>query len=114
MINGDRVAIFPTPNGAEVRGIPYCGSSRVNKNRTMPLRAVVCLSQAPENSITPLFGSRAFRLLWQGCSINLWNQSDIIKGTQAVVDTISAVPVFSLACTPDERAVQTLEKEGLF
>jgi len=30
------------------------------------------------------------------------------------VDTVSAVPVFHLACTPDERAVQILEKEGLF
>ena len=114
LINGDRAAIFPTPGGAEVRGIPYCGSSGVNKNRTMPLAAVVCLSQAPENSIARLSGLKAFRKLWEGCSIDLWNPTDIAKGTQAGVDTVSAVPVFALACTPDERAVQILEKEGLF
>lgn len=114
LINGDRAAIFPTPDGAELRGIPYCGSSGVNKNRTMPLAAVVCLSQAAENSITRLSGVMAFRQLWEGCSMNLWNQEDIIKGTQAVMDTVSAVPVFHLACTPDERAVQILEKEGVF
>lgn len=113
LINGDRAAIFPTPDGAEVRGIPYCGSSGVNQNRTMPLAAVVCLTQAPENSITRLTGSRAFRKLWEGCSINLWNQEDIANGTQAVIDTVSVVPVFHLACTPDEQAVQTLEKEGI-
>lgn len=113
LINGDRAAIFPVSGGAEVRGIPYCGSSRVNKNKTMPLAAVVCLSQAPENSITRLSGSRAFRKLWEGCSINLWNQEDIGKGTQAVIDTVTAVPVFHLACTPDEQAVLTLEKEGI-
>lgn len=114
LINGDRVAIFPTAQGAEVRGIPYCGSSGVNKNQTMPLAAVVSLSQASENTITRLPGVKAFRQIWEGCSVNLWNQSDIDKSTQAVADTVSAVPVFHLACTPDERAVQTLEKEGLF
>lgn len=111
LINGDRVAIFPTAQGAEVRGIPYCGSSGVNKNQTMPLAAVVSLSQAPENTITRLPGVLAFRKLWEGCSVNLWNQSDIDKSTQAVVDTVSVVPVFHLACTPDEGAVKTLEKE---
>jgi hypothetical protein len=111
LINGDRAAIFPTAGGAEIRGIPFCGSSRVNKNETMPLAAVVVLTQAPENSITRLSGLRAFRQIWEGCSVNLWNQEDIARGTQAVVDAVSAVPVFHLACTPDERAVLTLEKE---
>ena len=114
LINGDRAAIFPVPGGAEVRGIPYCGSSGVSKNRTMPLSAVVCLTQAPENTITRLSGLKAFRCLWEGCSVDLWNQQDIAKGTQSVVDTVSAIPVFHLACTPDEQAVLTLEREGLF
>lgn len=114
LINGDRAAVFPGPGGPHVRGIPFCGSSCVNKNQTMPLAAVVCLSQAPENRITRLRGVRAFRPLWEGCSLDLWNQADIALGTQAVVDTVSTVPVFHLACTPDEQAVQTLEKEGIF
>lgn len=113
LINGDRAAVFPVPGGAEVRGIPYCGSSGVNKNQTMPLAAVVYLTQAPENTITRLSGLKAFRRLWEGCSMDLWNQADIAMGTQAVVDTVSAVPVFHLACTPDEQAVLTLEKEGI-
>lgn len=113
LINGDRAAIFPVAGGAEVRGIPFCGSSRVNKNETMPLAAVVCLTQAPENSITRLRGVQAFRRLWEGCSINLWNPEDIEKGTKAVIDTVSTVPVFHLSCTPDEQAVRILEKEGI-
>lgn len=114
LINGDRAAVFPTATGAQVRGIPYCGSSGVNKNQTMPLAAIVSLSQASENSITPLTGAKAFRQLWEGCSINLWNQDAIDQATQAVANTVSAVPVFHLACTPDERAVQILEREGIF
>ena len=114
LINGDRAAVFPTDGGVLVRGIPYCGSSRVNKNRTIPLTAVVYLCQAPENSLTRLTGIKSFRHLWEGCSVNLWDQEDIGKATQAVVDTVSNVPVYYLACTPDERAVQLLEKEGPF
>lgn len=117
LINGDRAAVFPAPDGAVVRGVPYCGSSGVNKNRTIPLSAVVYLSQGPENSITRLTGRKAFRQLWEGCSVNLWNQEDIANTTQAVVDLVSVVPVFHLVCTPDERAVQILEQtlkgEGL-
>lgn len=113
LINGDRAAVFPVPGGAEVRGIPFCGSSRVNKNETMPLAAVVRLTQAQENSITRLRGAKAFREIWEGCSVNLWNQEDIARGTQAVADTVSAVPVFHLACTPDEQAVLALEKEEI-
>lgn len=113
LINGDRAAVFPVPGGAQVRGIPYCGSSGVNKNRTMPLAAMVCLTQAPENRIAQLKGMRAFRSIWEGCSIDLWNQADISQGTQAVVDTVSAVPVFRLDCVPNEQAVMILQKEGL-
>lgn len=114
LINGDRAAIFPTTDGAQVRGIPYCGSSGVNKNQTMPLAAIVALSQATENSITRLKGAKAFRPLWEGCSVNLWDPEAIGQSTQAVADAVSAVPVYHLACTPDERSVLILEKEGLF
>lgn len=113
LINGDRAAVFPTPGGAEVRGIPYCGSSGVAKNETMPLAAVVCLSQAPVTSITPLKGARAFQRLWQECCINIWNGEDIESCTQWVSDVVSRVPVFNLTCTPDLSAVLVLEQEGV-
>lgn len=117
LINGDRAVIFPTEHGVEVRGVPYCGSSGVNKNRTIALGAVVYLSQAEENSITRLSGGQAFRWLWEGCSVDLWNQEAVATVTQTVADAVSVVPVYYLACTPDERAVQILEqaliKEGV-
>lgn len=113
LINGDRAAVFPVENGVQVRGIPFCGSSGVTENVTMPLAAVVCLSQAPETTITKLTGARAFRRLWQECCINVWHSEDIELGSQSVVDMVSRVPVFHLACTPDLSAVLALEKEGV-
>lgn len=113
LMNGDRAAVFPTPDGAEVRGIPYCGSSAVAKNETMPLAAVVCLSQASETTITPIGGARAFQRLWQECCINIWNREDIEHCTEWVSNVVSRVPIFHLACTPDLSAVSALEQEGV-
>lgn len=113
LINGDRAAVFPTETGAEVRGIPFCGSSGVTKNCTLPLAAVVCLSQAPKTAITRLTGARAFQRLWQECCINLWNPSDIEACTRSVSDVVSRIPILHLACTPDCSAVLALEQEGV-
>lgn len=113
LINGDRAAVFPVGAGAQVRGIPYCGSSGVAKNLTMPLAAVVCLSQAPKTAISPLTGGRAFRRLWEECCINIWNPEDIERCTHSVSEVVSDVPIFHLACTPDLTAVLALEQEGV-
>lgn len=113
LINGDRAAVFPMGEAAQVRGIPFCGSSGITKNLTMPLAAVVCLSQAPETFITRLTGARAFRRLWQECCINIWNPEDIESCTQSVSDVVSRIPIYHLACTPDLSAVLALEQEGV-
>lgn len=106
VLNGDRAAVMP---GGFVHGLPFSGSSGISKNVTSPLAAIVCLSQAPETAITPLSGLRAFRQVWEGCSVNIWDRGDVDACSRAVLDTVSAVPVFHLACTPDESAVSALE-----
>lgn len=110
LINGDRAAVMIGPKGIEVRGIPFAGSSGVCKNVTLPLAAVVYLSQAPSTVIVPLTGVNAFRHIWEGCSVNIWNREDLELCAQAVSDVIAAVPVFHLACTPDGTAVTALEE----
>jgi hypothetical protein len=112
LINGDRTVV----RDGRVWGIPFCGSSGVAKKVTLPLAAIVYLSQGCENSVTRLTGFRAFRQVWEGCSVNVWNRKDMERCTQAVMDAISAAPVLHLVCTPDENAVsllqEVLEKEG--
>lgn len=116
LINGDRAIIRVMDGQAFACGIPYCGSSQVNHNVRLPLAAVVYLSQAPENCLTRLTGVRAFRRLWEGCSVHTWNVEDVQCATQTVMDVLSCTPVYHLACLPDESAVrilhQELEKEG--
>ena len=109
LINGDRAAVF----GDHARGIPVRGSSGVGKNRRTDLAAIIYLTQAPETTLTRLTGARAFRRLWEGCSVNIWNQADIERTTAAVMSTLAAVPVYHLACRKDETAIEALEKEGI-
>lgn len=114
LINGDRAAVFAD---GTVRGVPFAGSSGVCKNETMPLEAIVCLSQAPKTTIAPLKGFRAFRSLWEGCSVASLEREEAQRCIETVTQLLERVPVYHLACTPDESAVlaleQLLEKEGI-
>ena len=110
IINGDRAAVRLTDTGVEAWGIPFSGSSGISHRSCLPVRAIVCLSQTPSTTIHPLTGVRAFRLLWEGCSLHTWNRDDVTACTDAVLATIARVPVFHLACTPDESAVLALEE----
>ena len=109
-INGDRAAVMVDRNGAQAWGIPFCGSSGISKNVNVPLRAIVYLSQAPETNISRLTGLRAFSRVWEGCCVNSWDRGDLEQCTDAVMNVIASVPVFHLACTPDETAVIALER----
>lgn len=110
LINGDRAAVTVGENGVFACGVPYSGSSPVRKNVTCPLNAVVFLSQAKETTIHRLEGMAAFCKIWEGCSVNTWDPEDMNLCAQAVMNMLSRVPVYHLACTPDDSAVRILEK----
>ena len=109
LINGDRAAVRLVGDTVLACGTPFAGSSDVRKNRTLPLKAIVYLTQAPENAVSRLRGVRAFRRVWEGCTVNTWDRDDMEKATQTVSGVISRIPVYHLACTPDIRAVEALK-----
>jgi hypothetical protein len=110
LLNGDRCAVMTGPDGVHAHGVPFCGSSGVSKNVSLPLAAIVYLSQAPTTTITRLKGLQAFRSVWEGVSVDLWNRKDTTACTDLVLEVASQVPVFHLACTPDESAVIAVER----
>ena len=109
LVNGDRAAVRIIDGEVYACGTPFSGSSPVRRNVTRPLAAIVYLSQAPENTITQLKGVRAFRRVWEGCTVNTWDRADVEQATKTVSEVVSRVPVYHLACTPDERAVELLK-----
>ena len=110
IINGDRSAVRIGAKNIEACGIPFSGSSGICKDRILPLKAIVCLSQAPSTSIRQLSPLQAFRLIWEGCTFYTWSREDTDRCSQTLLTVISQVPVYHLACTPDESAVIALEQ----
>lgn len=110
LVNGDRAAVRIMDGQVLACGTPYSGSSPVRRNVKLPLRAIVLLSQAPVNQITRLRGLRAFRAVLEGCTVNVWDRSDVELATRTVTEVIGQVPVYHLACTPDVRAVELLKQ----
>lgn len=109
ILNGDRSAVRVTEEGVCVCGIPFSGSSSYCENVTLPLAAVVYLKQASKTAIRRLRGAEAFRRVWEGVSVNAWDREDVALVSDSVTKVLAQVPVFELACTPDESAVIALE-----
>ncbi len=109
LVNGDRAAVRIIGGRVFACGTPFSGSSPVRRNVQLPLGAIVYLSQAPENSIVRLRGVRAFRRVWEGCTVNTWEREDVERATRTVSGVVSRVPVYHLSCTPDVRAAEALK-----
>ena len=61
------------------------------------------------NRIEPLRGLQAFKRLWEGCSVQLWEETDVALCSQRVTEAVQKVNIVHLTCTPDEGAVRALE-----
>lgn len=110
IINGDRAGIRVTRQGVLGEGIPFSGSSEHCENRSAVLNAIVYLYQGTENTIERLSGVDAFRKIWEGVSVNVWDREHVRRVSDAVIQIIEQVPIYALRCTPDERAVCLLEQ----
>ena len=90
-------------------GSPYAGSSNCFVNESRPVRAIVLLSQGSACSLRRLSPAAAFRGLYAGMTVNLWDDRYVAR----VCDLLAAldVPVYALTCTPDRAAVDCLKAE---
>ena len=109
IINGDRIALRFIDDRLFACGTPYCGSSKVSEDATLPLKAVVCLEQGRENEISPLGGMDAFLRLFSGISCDHEDRAVTEKLTSLVTDIVESVEVLRFPCTPDESAVKKLK-----
>lgn len=110
ILNGDRSVVRIKDGSVVADGVPFSGSSGICKSRTLPLKAIVFLAQAPNTTIRSITGLRAFRLLWEGCTFHTWSREDTVRCSETLTKVLSEVPVFYLACKPDESAVIALEQ----
>lgn len=107
--NGDKagVSLGKVPMA---HGVPFSGSSGICENVSLPLKAVVVLSQAKENVVTPMKPSMAISALCPNLFVDRAITEEWRLAMNLLLDLIQTVPVYSLACTPDEGAVEALEQ----
>ena len=110
IVNGDRCLIRMTGEGFTAGGIYYSGTSEFCGNITRPLRAVVLLQQAKENSVSVLKGTDCFMKLLRQCAYKNDIPSDPVRAVELMAGLVNSVPVLELACLPDESAVEALER----
>lgn len=114
IINGDRVLL---QWGAETDagrlyacGYPVCGSSAICLDRTLPVRAIVLLSQGMENRVTRPGGAEAVRALLSATEVYRWDVNEIDTALALARRAAEAVPVLRLTCRPDREAVEVLRE----
>lgn len=108
-LNGDKVAVGIKDGIPHAFGFPFAGTSGICHDYDLPLRAIVFLRQSPENSIIRLRGASALREFMNNAFGHESIPSYLSQMIICASEILAVTPVYLLSCTPDERAVETLE-----
>lgn len=112
IINGDRAVIKPEGGEIYAYGSPFCGSSDIALNKSAPLRAIILLGKAKENSVEAVSAPQAFIELLGKMSYDSGRSECTEKAAALAALAVDRVPVLRLLATPDARSVEAL-KEAL-
>lgn len=105
VLNGDRCVIRKKAGGFYGCGSPWCGTSGIYRKEQGKIKGIFMLRQAKENTIRKL-SFEAFAKIFQNCIVNMWDQEFVMKMTDLITELLEQVPVYELACRPDEEAVR--------
>lgn len=108
IINGDKAGIL-VEDKVYACGVPFCGTSGICQNRTLPLGAIVFLSQSQENTVTKLRGTDALQKLIENTYLDFLAPDEQRMFVDVAIEILNSVPVYGFACTPTQDAVNTLE-----
>lgn len=104
LLNDDNPVVRFIDGEAVIYGTPWSGKTPCYKNESMPLKAVVRLSQAPYNKIVRLAPLQSFASLMPACSCMRWDGRSVSALHKTVEKVIGAVPCWYLECLPDKEA----------
>jgi hypothetical protein len=110
LLNDDNPVIRVSDGEAIVFGTPWSGKTHCYKNESVPLKAVVRLSQAPYNKITRNIPLQAYASLMPACSCMRWDRRSTDDLHHTVEKVISKVKCWHLECLPDADAAYTCHK----
>lgn len=109
-LNGDRSIVQRTAAGTFVaHGLPFCGSSQIHVNKTLPLGAIIFIEQHPTNVVEPMNPAQAYGKLYGEMSINSWNRIAVEQSLQIIETLVAGIPMVHLKCNMEQDAVNTLK-----
>lgn len=110
IINGDVVFVQETEEAFLGWGTPWHGSSPYCENSSVPVRAMIILKQAPENSIRELSGFEKVTAVSGSVFYPKWLENGMELCLETLDHLLTKIPVYELSCRPDEEAVALTEK----
>lgn len=110
VLNGDLNLLTIGPKGAEVRGIPWCGTSGICTIEAYPLGGIVLLKQGKEENLLPLSEEEKRLLVMKRLISPLWDE-EMLAGTLDFVDRLAAqAAVYRFVCTKEESAAVEMKR----
>ena len=111
ILNGDMVFTRKNEDGFYGYGSPWHGSSPYYKNAKVKLKALVVLEQAGENILKRLEGFDVLQGIMEQVFLPHWYPEAMDTCLNTLDLLLEEVPVYHLACRPDEDAVLLLKQE---
>lgn len=110
IVNGDRAVLRKFDGIWHACGSPYCGTSNISKNKNLPIEAIVILSKGDKNNVSLASPKEAVLSLMNNCTFEAWDSEQVERILEIAEHLVNEVLFVKLSCTPDESAVQVLEK----
>ena len=106
VINDDKPALRCLDGVWYAYGLPWCGKDGINQNRRVPLAGICFLTRGKENKIRPLTPPEVIPRMLPQTIYQLFTHEDLTTMLGHVDKLLSRIPVFELACLPDEAAAR--------
>ena len=90
-----------------IYGTPWNGKHGIGANTSAPVRAIVFLRQAPENTAEPLTPIEGLALLLQQTVLPS-DKAQMTKLLDMLGRMVETVPLYRLGCTISDEAVMTI------
>jgi len=111
IINGDKPLIKITDNGVFVCGTPWAGKEGLNRNVSLPLKAVCTLFRGKENIIEPIDFGKIYPLII-GQTYRPSDEKNMQKTLELVKKLGKNVRFYTLFCNLEPEAAR-IAKEGM-
>ncbi len=110
-VNGDKAGVSVRNGSVYADGLPFCGTSGICLNKSVPLGAVVALGQASVNRVERLSGVEALQEFMKNIYLDLLAPGENGRCVDLAAQILASVPVYRLECVPNETAVIALKEE---